>query len=129
MQYRCEKWNHKTVIYTIRTFLAPAPPDTYYIVSHGIATNSPKSYKYSKNKTTKIKKREYSPHICREYSPLDRDMSDCAGLRLRFTTGPAADYSHTTLPRRTDIISSPSHPRRMPSSPAYHWPRQAPSGS
>ena len=45
MQYRCEKWNHKTVIYTIRTFPAPAPPDTYYIVSHGIATNSPKPYK------------------------------------------------------------------------------------
>ncbi len=62
MQYRCEKWNHKTVIYTIRTFPAPAPPDTYYIVSHGIATNSPKPYKYSKNRTTNIKK-ENTPCI------------------------------------------------------------------
>ena len=62
MQYRSEKWNHKTRIYTIRTFSGAAPPDTYYIVSHGIATNSPKPYKYSKNRTTKIKK-ENTPCI------------------------------------------------------------------
>lgn len=56
MQYRCEKWNHKTVIYTIRTFSAPASTGTYYIVSHGIVTNSPKPYKYNKNRTRNIKR-------------------------------------------------------------------------
>lgn len=127
MQYRCEKWNHKTVIYTIRTFPAPAPPDTYYIVSHGIATNSPKPYKYSKNRTTKIKK-ENTPRIYAESTLLS--IETCPTARgFAYASQPALRPIIPTLPCTAAIRSSPSHPRRMPSSPASHWPRQVPSGS